>query len=56
MKMKKNYIYPTIEILPFCALNALCESGEETNGLGGGDNGKNPWTGAMAPPRRMQPF
>jgi hypothetical protein len=24
--MRKNYITPIIEILPFCALNALCES------------------------------
>ena len=50
--MKKKYTYPTIEILPFCAVNALCGSG------GGGTNedmynggGADPWTGGMAPQR-----
>ena len=30
---KKKYIYPSIEILPFCTINALCSSG------GSGDSG-----------------
>jgi hypothetical protein len=52
--MKKIYTYPIIEIQPFCAMTALCES-EVQDGLGGGNTGANPWTGGRAP-RRTAPF
>ncbi len=36
--MKKLYIQPTLEILPFRAMTALCESGEggASGSIGGG--------------------
>ena len=34
--MKKLYIQPTLEILPFRAMTALCESGEGGDNVGGG--------------------
>ena len=50
MKMKK-YILPTTEILPFGMLCALCTSGEVQEGLGGGENGGNPWDDGRIPQR-----
>lgn len=47
--MKKTYIHPELEILPVVTTGALCVSGEEQEGLGGGDSGDNPWTGGRAP-------
>ena len=48
--MNKNiYVQPKLEILPLCMMQAICTSGEELGGLGGGDNGGNPWTGGRAP-------
>ena len=49
--MKKNYTQPTLEIMPFRAMNALCGSGEVQDGLGGGNTGANPWTGGRGPRR-----
>ena len=49
--MKKNYTQPTLEIMPFRAMNALCGSGEVQDGLGGGNSGANPWTGGRGPRR-----
>jgi len=51
-KMKKNYIHPTIEITPFYALTALCESGGEGNINHGG----NPWDDAHSPRKRTEVF
>lgn len=44
--MKKLYIQPELEVLPVGTIVALCVSGEEQEGLGGGNNGDNPWTGS----------
>jgi len=52
--MKKNYIYPILEVMPFYGMTALCVSGETSDSLGGGENGDNPW-GSYAP-RRTVPF
>jgi len=41
--MKKIYIQPRMENMPFCTMNALCVSGEVPGGLGGGTNGGHPW-------------
>ena len=49
--MKKLYIQPTLEILPFRTMVALCVSGEVQEGLGGGTNGGNPWDDGRAPHR-----
>ena len=51
--MKKNYIYPILEVMPFYGMTALCVSGESTEGFGGG-GGEDPW-GSLAP-RRTAPF
>lgn len=37
--MKKNYIYPITEILPFCAVHSLCGSGGGDSGSGGDNVG-----------------
>jgi hypothetical protein len=48
--LKKTYIQPALEILPFGTMVALCVSGDEIqDGLGGGNSGNNPWTGAHSP-------
>jgi hypothetical protein len=52
--MKKSYIYPVIDILPFYGVNTLCAS-EVQDGLGGGNNGGNSWNDSRAP-RRTPPF
>ena len=49
--MKKLYIQPQLDILPLGMMVALCVSGEVQDGLGGGDNGDNPWTGGRGPQR-----
>ena len=49
--MKKLYIQPTLEILPVGTMVALCVSGEQQEGLGGGDSGENPWTEGRSPHR-----
>ena len=49
--MKKTYIQPTLEIMPFRAMNALCGSGEVQEGIGGGTSGLNPYINGRAPHR-----
>ena len=49
--MKKLYIQPQLEILPIGTIVALCESGEQQQGLGGGENGGDPWGDGRAPGR-----
>ena len=49
--MKRTYIQPALEILPVGTIVALCVSGEVLEGLNGGNNGANPWTGGRAPRR-----
>lgn len=46
---KKNYTQPTLEIMPFCAMNALCGSGEVEEGISGGNSGLNPYIHGRAP-------
>lgn len=51
---KKNYIQPTLEIMPLGTMIALCSTsgvGEETNETINTGNGGNPWTGGYAPRR-----
>ena len=50
--MKKNYTQPTIEMTPFYALTALCESG----GGGNINHGGNPWDDAHSPRKRTDVF
>ena len=49
--MKKIYIQPQLEILPYRTQIALCSGGEVSEGLEGGDNGKNPWEYSRSPHR-----
>ena len=51
--MKKNYIYPQIQIIPCNGMEALCSSGVISQGLENDPNntGLNPWTGSRAPRR-----
>ena len=51
MTMKKRYMQPRLEIMPLGTMVALCVSGEQHEGLGGGDNGGNPWDDGRAPGR-----
>ena len=50
--IKKIYIQPTLEIIPFSMMNALCVSGETTITTPiNEDHGGNPWTDGNAPHR-----
>ena len=54
--MKKHYIQPTLEILPYRTQIAICSGGSgsgETNETmnTSGNTGGNPWTGGMVPRR-----
>ena len=57
--MKRNYIHPSLEIMPMGTMVALCASGDgggTNETIGGGGNGGNPWTTGMMPPRRTPAF
>ena len=56
---KRNYIHPSLEIMPMGTMVALCASGDgggTNETIGGGGNGGNPWTTGMMPPRRTPAF
>lgn len=55
---KKNYIEPTLEIMPYRTQIALCSGGGggTNENIGGGTGGAEPWTGGMAPRHRTEVF
>jgi hypothetical protein len=51
---KKLYIQPSLEILPFGMLSALCGSGEGgSTDITNSDEGGDPWSMGNSPKRRV---